>query len=508
MNTRPKQLFGFVALTFVFFAAGCGGGSGSTPPSPTAKFSDASLSGQYAFSMAGNEVCAGTSSYFARAGSFTADGKGNITAGLEDVNVCPGVATLRFTGGKYSIGSDGRGSLKLTNSTGTTNYSIALSSSTAGAIAQTDAGATASGSFQRQNRAAFLNTAIAGGYVFDLNGVDVSGTAVNPASSIGRFDADGAGAIFNGLFDSNIGGSPSGQQLFPAGAFCQLDTTPDGANFGRGTANIAGQALAFYVVDATRLKFIGTDFPSAWLGEAFSQQNVAFNTSSLNGSFAFLIGGSVSAGPISTAGRFAADGAGNLSNIALDENNSGSWTPLPSGSVTGAFTVDSNQFGGGTLTWTDTKVGTFSFIFYLISPTQAVLQETDSTIVSDGILTAQTTTPISGSTLAGDYVLGWTGFANAEEDYIGQVTLGSSGSLRGLLDVNDFFTHTQFFDVSTTGNLSLSGDGTQFNDFSANLNSGPAPALHFTTYVANPDTSFLVGVDSDRVISGTLTRQP
>src|SRR5262249_28143978 len=153
-------------------------------------------------------------------------------------------------------------------------------------------------------------------------------------------------------------------KLFPGGAFFQLDTNGDGTRFGRGTANIAGRPFAFYVVDATRLKFIGTDFPSALVGDAFAQENIAFTPASLNGGFAFLIGGASSSGPISTAGRFTSDGAGNLSNIVLDENDSGSITLLPNGIVTGSYTVDANQFGGGTVTWTDTISGTFSFIFY------------------------------------------------------------------------------------------------------------------------------------------------
>jgi len=457
--------------------------------------------------MTGSELCAGVGSLFTRVGSFTADGNGNITIGLEDINVCQGTAILEFTTGRYSIGGDGRGTLQLTNSTGTTSYSIALSSTAEGLIVQTDVDATASGSFQRQNTAAFSNTAIAGGYVFDFNGVDVNGSAVNPASYVGRFDADGAGGVANGLFDSTIGGAPSGQKLFPGGAFFQLDTNGDGTRFGRGTANIAGRPFAFYVVDATRLKFIGTDFPSALVGDAFAQENIAFTPASLNGSFAFLIGGASSSGPISTAGRFTSDGAGNLSNIVLDENDSGSITLLPNGIVTGSYTVDANQFGGGTVTWTDTISGTFSFIFYLVSPKQAVFQEIDSNIVSDGTFSAQTTTPISAVALAGDYVLGWSAVSSAEEDYVGQLTLGSSGNLTGLVDFNEFATGRQFFDVPLSGNLALSGDGTQANTFTANLQTNATP-FHFTAYVINQNTAYLVGVDNDRVIAGPLVRQP
>ena len=511
MNTQATRLYLLLALIpLLLLAAACGGGGGSSspPPPPAAKFSNASLAGQYAFSMTGSELCAGVGSLFSRAGSFTADGRGNITTGLEDINACTGTAILQFTGGKYSIDGHGRGTLQLTNSTGTTKYSIVLSSTTSGLIAQTDVDVTASGSFQRQNPAAFSNAALAGGYVFDFHGVNVNGSTVTPASYVGRFDTDGRRGVTNGLFDSDIGGTPSGQQLFPGRAFCQLDTNGNGTTFGRGTANIAGQSFAFYVVDAGRLKLNGIGFPSALVGDAFAQQNIAFTAASFTGAFAFLIGGSSPSGPISTAGRFTADGAGNLFTIVLDENNSGSITVLPNGTVTGTYTVDANQFGGGTLIWTDTKSGTFSFVFYQISPSQAVFQEIDSKIVNDGTFSAQTTTPISSAALAGDYVFGWNGVGSAEEDYVGQVTLNSSGSLTGMTDFNEFATGRQFYNVPLNGNLSLGGDGTQANDFTTNLQTNPPATFHFTTYVVNQNMLILVGVDKNRVIAGPLVRQP
>src|SRR5205823_3177110 len=109
------------------------------------------------------------------------------------------------------------------------------------------------------------------------------------------------------------------------------------------------------------------------------------------------------------------------------------------------------------------------FVFYLISSSQAVFQEIDSAIISDGTFSAQTTTPISSTALAGDYVLGWNGAGSAEEDYVGQASLSSSGGLTGMTDFNQFSTGRQFFNVLLNGNLSLGGDGTQANDFTANL---------------------------------------
>jgi hypothetical protein len=458
--------------------------------------------------MNGTEDCSGQGSFFTRAGSFTADGAGRITTGLEDTNTCTGVDTLDFTGGSYSIGDDGRGSLSLINSSGTTTYSIVLSTGTQGAIIQTDTGATASGTFQRQTTSAFSNAAIQGGYVFDVKGIDVMGTTVSPVSIIGRFDANGGG-VTNGLFDSNVAGVLSGQQILPAGAFYAVDPNSDGTNFGRGTASLAGDTYVFYVVDSTHIKLLGVDFPSALAGEAFAQSGIAFNVGSLTGSYALLLGGSSTSGTIATAGRFTADGGGNITNVLLDENNSGGITQLPNGAVTGTYAVDSNQFGGGSLTIADTTSGTFTFIFYLISPTQAVFQETDSTITSDGTFAAQSTSTITTASLAGDYAFGWSGTATAEQDFAGALTLASgTGNFTGLVDLNDFATGKQTFDASVTGNLVLAGDGTGANTLTSNIGTTPAATLKFTSYVVDLNTLLVVGIDTDRVIAGTVIRQP
>src|SRR5258708_32995520 len=168
MSTSIKRWFLLPAILLASLTAACGNGGtavvGPPPPTPTGNFSTASLKGQYAFSMSGTELCSGLSSFFTRAGSFNADGNGHINGGLEDVNVCTGVFTRQFTNSMYSITADGRGTLSLTNTTGTTNYSITLSSAAEGAVVQTDVNSTASGSFQRQHAAAFSNPAIARAY--------------------------------------------------------------------------------------------------------------------------------------------------------------------------------------------------------------------------------------------------------------------------------------------------------------------------------------------------------
>jgi hypothetical protein len=514
MSTSIKRWVLLAAIVLASLTAACGGSRTPVggPPPPTGNFSNANLKGQYAFLMSGTEICSGLSSFFTRAGSFTADGSGHITGGLEDVNVCTGVFTLQFTNSTYSITADGRGTLSLTNSTGTTNYSITLSSAAGGVIAQTDVNLAASGSFQRQNVAAFSDLAITGGYVFDFNGISAT---PHPESFIGRFDADGGGHIASGLFDSNEAGTLSGQQFFPTGAFYKLDTNGDGINFGRGTANIAGHNFDFYIVDATRLKLLGKDPTEAFSGEAFAQQNISFTAASLNSGFAFLIGGSGSTGPVATAGRFNADGAGNLTSIFLDENNNGNLTLLPSqgGTVTGTYTVDAGGFGGGTATWTDTKAGIFSFIFYLISPTSAVFQETDNNITSDGTFLAQTAGPVSPATLAGDFAFVWSGVSSGgEEDFVGQLKLtsASGNNATGIMDFNQFnvVSPNRSFNIQFNGPLTITPPGTGPNTLVATTTLSSLTPFKFTVYAVDANNVFLVGVDTARVLAGSVVRQP
>ena len=295
---------------------------------------------------------------------------------------------------------------------------------------------------------------------------------------------------------------------------CQLDTGSNGTTFGRGTANIAGQNFAFYVVDATHLKLLGTGIPSEYVGDAFAQQNVSFGITSLNLSYAFLLSGTSSSGGIGTAGRFTADGAGNITNVVADENNSGSLTLLPNGTVTGTYTVNANHLGGGTLTWTDTTAGTFSFIFYLISSTQAVFQETDSNIVSDGTFSSQTTSAITLASLAGDYAFGLTGANNDEQQFVGQLTLASGASFTGqtffshiVTVLNQFTTNLQFTNVPINGNLTLTTLGTGANALTVNLQITPSDAFQFSVYVVDQNKLLLIGSDTNRVVVGTLTRQ-
>jgi hypothetical protein len=522
-----KRLLALAILSLATYAAACGG-SGSTPAPPPAPigFSNASLKGTYAFSMIGEDL---NGSPISRVGSFTADGAGNITTALEDVSDAGNISqAIQFTGGTYSIQSNGRGTLTLSSALGPGPlFSMALKSPTQGVLIQTDLNATSSGSFAQQSASAFSQTAISGSYAFDVSGIDVNGS---PLSIVGQITTTGGGVVTGGVLDSNDGSAPapSGAVAIPAGGTYVLDPT-NGATFGRGTINFAGLQFSFYIVDGTHLKWMEIDGQSGFTSGDALQQSAAIPASTsawTAGSFVFAIGGGSvlgTAGPVVRAARFTTNGSGIVSAIALDDNSDGTVKSIGSGShessTTYAIDATANVAGSGrgTLTFTDSNLGVFSFVFYLISPTQAFIQDTSAGIIGDGTMLAQTG-PFTSSNLAGNYALNWSGVnlgssqnAPFEVDFVGEYTSANAGSFTGAIDLVELGSTTRnipaFLDIPLSGTLEITGDGTASNTYTATAAASPSNTFHFKAYIASPSLVFLVGADTDRVIVGNVVSQ-
>ena len=527
-----KPLAAVLAAVAALLAAACSSNSApSVPPPVTGGFSNADLKGTYAFSMSGTDAGASFGAFIARVGSFTADGNGNITAALEDVTDAGSLPQLvQFTGGTYSIQANGRGTLTLVSGTGGLQLSIALNSGNAGVMVQIDLNATSSGSFTRQTLAAFTQTAIAGSYAFDISGTILGTTtaAGGPSSVIGQINTNGAGNVQGGLFDSNDAGQLSSAQVIAAGGTYQMDPA-NGASFGRGTIAFGGLSFIFYIVDGSRFKLIENDGKFATFGDALQQSaTIATQNSGFKGDFTFLIGGGSvlgTAGPVARAAAFTADGAGSLGAIALDDNNAGSHRAITSSTTisNAIYDIDTVNAGSGrgTMSFTassNPNLGNFSFVFYLISPTQAFIQDTSNGVIGDGTMFVQTG-PFSGGGLAGNFVFNWSGTnlgstANLvfEEDFVGQHSLSSAGAIAGTVDFVELGSSTQhnpaFLNQALSGTLTLNGNGTGSNDYTVTTGTSPQTTFHFKAYIANPDLILLVGADDTRTIAGSVTFQP
>jgi hypothetical protein len=531
-----KRLLLAVAACAMVWATGCsGGGSTTITPPPPAGFSNASLKGTYVFSMSGTAADTATESLgsFSRIGVFIADGGGNIqtTGGVQDNHEFGANNTFNITGGSYVVNSDGRGSLSLITSGGTVQYSIALTSATNGYMVDVVLGTsttadteTASGSFQLQTSTSMA----AGTYIFDFAGIDpASGDAL---SFIGDLVASGAGtgSFSPGSFaDINDGGNIVTKASIAGGGYA-TDNTNLGT--GRGLATIDGLDYVYYVIDSQHVQFmdIDTDLVNVGtnLGEGIAEQaSSPTNVSSFSSSsFVFVLGGSnvTDLGPHTRAVRLTATG-GVLSAILLDDNNEGTFVSVPATGVisAGTVTLDGDGSGRGTFTFTENASNTFSFVFYLSSATQGVIQDV-STVqianiptpveVADGAILAQTGAPFSASSLATNYAFNWSGVSSSEEDFVGSFAPASAGQ-NGMVDFNEFGTGSLFFNDTFNGAITIGGDGTSstglHSTFVAIINGTPSTTINYFAYIANPSTILVMGTGngSKRLIAGVLTAQ-
>ena len=235
-----------------------GGVSGFTSQqAPNATFDATSLTGNFAFLLAG-PVPNGT---IATAGSFVADGNGNLTVGMLDENIngtaTPGVV---FSNGSYCVGritttcivgSNGRGTATFTAGSHTYNLVFYLSTPGNAVIQEIDSGRTSDGSFAQQQTTAFSQASIQGNYALQTTGL----SAGSAQTIEGQMSANGAGAISSGSIDIDSAGTPTSE------AISGMYSSP-GSN-GRATLTLNpstdNRNFAAYVVNSTQVFVVGID---------------------------------------------------------------------------------------------------------------------------------------------------------------------------------------------------------------------------------------------------------
>ena len=367
----------------------CGGGNSApispvTDPPVKVNLSNASLSGGYALVF--------IASGFYLAGSFQADGQGNITNGVEDLNDFTGLFnTNRGFAGTYTVEPDGAGTAKVASSLGTSTFDFVLDGSGGGSIIAVN-GDHGTGFVAQQDPSAFSLSSLSGDWAFSFAGMGSTG---GTATAAGRFSMDGQGNITAGTEDHNEAGTINANAGF-TGTFASPSTTD-----GNGAATFSCAALgtshfAYYVVSRNKMLFLSLDPSEPLVGSADKQQATTFSGSSLNGDYTFFLTGSSTSGFIVEAGRLTGDGNGSITSAAFGEND-----PQNAG-FAGSYTISAN--GRGTATVTSPR-GTSAFAFYMVSPSEAVFVEADAGgNVASGSLALLQGAPFLTSSAAGSYV--------------------------------------------------------------------------------------------------------
>jgi hypothetical protein len=248
--------------------------------------------------------------------------------------------------------------------------------------------------------------------------------------------------------------------------------------------------------------------------------------SGFNGSFAFLTGGSQTTGnfgPDARVGRFTADGAGGIGTISFFENNDGNTAQLsPSSGISStSYAIDTANAGSGrgTFTFHNSSVGTVSYVFYMYSPTRAVIQDVSAGIVADGTMVSQSATSFTAASVAGNYSFSWSGVelvapSPFDENYVGQYvqTTAATSNIAGVVDyaqlgLNTINTNGVTLNAGISGTLTISGDGTQNNGYKIAIG-GPSPfTVNFVGYFGDNGTVLMVCSDGNRTTAGVATPQ-
>jgi hypothetical protein len=492
----------------------------------TVNFGNKVLQGPYVFSTSGR-LTAPSKAFWARVGSFTAGG--GALSGTEDTNqggTPNSVTTQRNFTGSYSIGSDGRGTMQFCEDTSspcppgslsaTAYFRVVVVSPQQAQIIEfsspTTSAATiaAGGEMLAQAQLLFPNNGnLSGTYSFNFAGIASGGTE---ESVVGDFAADGFGHIGAG------GPTAPGQfELNAGGPSAVTPTNYSISSNGRGTVALGGLNFSFYVVSANRAKFIEIDpippsaTPSSILvGDAFKQQTSStcgWGLNALSGLTVFETSGASSGTVIADVGAFTA-ASGAVSAASIDENSGGAISSQV-GTLAGTYTMD--PCGRGTLSIVTTPTPR-SYVFYIISASNAVLQETTPGIVAHGFLVPSQGGPLVNSTLTGSYAfrLGGTDAAGPtgnREDFLGQLASNGSGTgVTGSVELNDFGA-TQSGLAITNGMYLPSPPASLRATASFPLATTPASTRTFVLYMVSPTLFYALDTDLTGTAVGVINKQ-
>ncbi len=470
-----------------------------TVGNPATNPDNAKLNGHYAFLLKGYNG----DGDMTQAGSFVADGQGNISSGItdyafgSDIERVPGVTFA----GTYSVNSDNRASITFTN-TGflTQTFTLALGSFNGGVASRgrmielDNEEIWVTGQLAKQDPTAFSAAAVAGSYAFGFGGSAESGW---PLTTAGRFTAAGGG-ITAGLADVyGVGLTESGAGTVYPGSALPFSGLYDVSSNGRGTAILYGlpySNFSFYVVSADELFFIELETcsnicsdKSGISGTALRQSGGPFSAASLNGTSVFNLtsaGSGVANGGTVAVGLDSFGGDGTFSETR-EMNNAGVITTAST--VTGTYTVDTDGLGRGSIG----LPGSSLRALYLAGPGKAFVISLGS--YEAGSFEPQTGGPFSNASLSGNYEVGtlpWD-FNWVFDPTSGVLTADGAGNLTGTTDGHGGTG------ISMSGNYSVAPNGRT----AMRIGNSDGSTSNWVFYPVSPSKAVGIDVDPETVNS-------
>ena len=245
--TRP--IASLVLAAAAVSLTSCGTSSNPAPAAPA--YTTSNLSGGYVFTANGTDPTDGD---YAVAGTFQADGKGNITGGIADYNLGSGIDPhVQFTG-TYTVASQGAGTVSITDSQGVQDtFTIYLTNGSTGGISGVSSfDSSGSGELVPIGTQA---ASLAGTYSFSLTGEEFGALAES-----GTFTTNAAGTITSGT-DSYTDAGASGSNAALSGYLLPIVN-------GRGYAVIGPHTFGYYLNSLNQIILVGLDDQALLSGTA------------------------------------------------------------------------------------------------------------------------------------------------------------------------------------------------------------------------------------------------
>ena len=509
---------------FIEFDASAGSGtigSGTIEGADTSAYTAASITGDYAFGVAGLD---NVNNRAALIGRFTSNGTGTLAGAAGDLNAYGTPYSLTFNSANYTVSDtkSGRGTMNLTFTFGgapaSLNFVFYIVNGGRLFAMERDMVTTATpllnGTVVRQQTPAggFTNASLNGNMVIYLTGLSNcgSGAVGVPKAVAGLFTA-GSNGTLSLDFDENYCRAPRTVTGFSG--------TYSVASNGRTTIALAGYALVAYLANVDQA-FLFVSDNNVLFGFGEPQAAGAFTNGAVKGTYAGSATNPASFGVTVFTGEFTTDGVSPTGNITGHED-----IGAPSGQASGAafnatYSVSSSPTNGrGTMTVNSGTGG--NAVIYVISPSRFVaLSQNDpnpailvfeqpSTTASPAptatlsSLTLNPTSVVGGSesstgtvTLSGPAPAGGAQVALASDS--GAASVPSAVTVPAGATRATFTVSTTPVTASTPATISGSYGGVSK---SATLTVTPAPLPTVSSLTLNP-SSVVGGVQSS---TGTVT---
>jgi len=381
-------------------------------------------------------------------GSFTADGKGNLTNGVEDFNsaLMNSYQNRTFTG-TYTLGADGRGVLTFSSLQGPPAFAFAIDASGSyGRMVEFDSsGIRGSGQIQMRSVSTCTANTLNGQYAFGITGQVVASilSSAGPAVIVGSFGATPSGnnttpgSISNTEDDANSPGNVITQNVGWGGSFqTTSQNTRCTMNISPSVAPTGGLNYSVYPISANELFVVETDQvnsnePFLTVGKLLFQTGYPF----FNGPGSTFTGTSIAGltGQVLSGGSYLPD----LALVSLTGSGSANYTIFATENEAG--TVIGYPSAGATFSNADAFGRLDSGIASPIAPVFYVVGENEAFCIGEilnnpffGLFEPQSTGPFTASALNGSFEMGTaTPAGSPVRDLSGSVTLANTSTTAG-----------------------------------------------------------------------------